>query len=131
MAGEFGVDPAGMDRGCAEPARPVAPVELDGKEDVRRFRAAVGDERIVGRPLEVRVVEVDVGAAMPGGRQIDEPPARSQELDDPVHQHEVAEVICPELSLEPVRGLAERGRHHAGVGDDDVESPPVVEERVG
>jgi hypothetical protein len=34
----------------------VALVEGDGKQDVRRLRPAVSNERFIGRPLEVRIV---------------------------------------------------------------------------
>jgi len=46
----------------------VPAVEFDGKEDIGGLRAAVGDEGLVSRALEVWVVQVDVGVTMSGRR---------------------------------------------------------------
>jgi hypothetical protein len=43
----------------------------------------------------------------------------------------MAEMIGPELGLEPICGLVERTGHDAGVRDDEVERLAVVDERVG
>ena len=58
------------------------------------------------------------------------PPGRSS-AGDPVDQHEMAEMVGAELGLEAVGGAAERGGHHPGIGDDDVERPAVGDEGVG
>ena len=113
------------------PLRLMAAVELDSEQDVGGLRATVSRPRIIGHALEIRIVEIDVGIAMAGRRQIDQPRARLHQRSDAVDQHEMAEVVGPELGLEPVGGLAEWRRHDAGVGDDKIERPAVGEERVG
>ena len=77
------------------------------------------------------IVEVDVRIAVAGGRDVHQPAARRDQRGDAVHQHEVAEVIGPELRLEPIGGVPERRAHHAGIGDHGVERPPVGEQGVG
>ena len=109
----------------------VAAVELDREQDVGGLRTAVGRPCVVRRALEIRIVEIDVGNLMAGRRQIDEPRAGLHQRRDAVDQHEMAEVVGPELRLEPVRRLAEWRRHDARVGDDEIEAPPVVDQRVG
>ena len=43
----------------------------------------------------------------------------------------MAEMVGPELGLEPIRRLAEWRRHDARVANDEVERLAVVDERVG
>jgi hypothetical protein len=81
--------------------------------------------------LKIRIVEVDIGAAMSRRRKIDEPGAGLHQRRDPVDQNEMAEVIGPELRLEPVRRLAEWRPRNASVGDDEVERPAVVDQPIG
>ena len=52
--------------------RLVAPVELDGEQDIGGLRAAIGAELGIGRALEVRIVEVDVGEPVTRRGQVDE-----------------------------------------------------------
>ena len=131
MAAELGLDAARMQRRRPHAARLVAPVELHREQDVGGLGAAIGDHRVVGRALEVRIVEVDVRIAVAGGGDVHQPPARRDQRGDAVDQHEVAEVIGAELGLEAVGGVPERRAHHAGIGDHDVERPPVGEQGVG
>ncbi len=97
---------AGMKRGGADSTILVAAVELDREQDVGGLRTAVGRPRAIGRALEIRIVEIDVGKLMAGRRQIDEPPARLDQRRDAVDQHEMTEMVGAELRLEPVGGLA-------------------------
>src|SRR6202047_2726519 len=53
---QFGSDASRMHSRSAYTALAVALVEGDGKQDVRRLRPAVSNERFIGRPLEVRIV---------------------------------------------------------------------------
>ena len=46
-----------MDGGGAHAVSLVAPVELDGEENVGRLRAAVGAEFGIGRAFEIGIVE--------------------------------------------------------------------------
>ena len=109
----------------------VAPVELDREQDVGGLRAAIGAELGVGRALEIRIVQIDVGEAVAGRGQIDQPRARLQQRGDPVDEHEMAQVVGAELGLEAVGGLALRAGHDAGVGDDDIERLAGRHQRVG
>ncbi len=68
---------------------------------------------------------------MAGRGQVHQPGARLHQRGDPVDQHEVAQVIGAELGLEAVRRLAERRRHDAGVGDDQVERLAGRDQGVG
>ena len=88
----------------------MPPVELDGEQDVGGLGAAVGAELGIGRVLEVRVLEIDVGEAVARRGQVDQARAGLQQRRDAVDQHEVAEVVGAELGLEAVGGLAFRGR---------------------
>ena len=83
--------------------------------------------------LEVRVVEVDVAEAVAGGGEVDDAGRRAgeQQRHEPVHEHEVAEVVRAELRLEPVGGRALGARHDPGVGDEHVEPVVVGEHAVG
>jgi hypothetical protein len=109
----------------------VAAVKLDGEENVGRFRARVGHPRVVFRLKEVRILEAELRHAMPRGRDDHDAPSFGDERRDAVDQHEMTEMIGPELELEAVDGPLERRRHHACVRDHDVEPAPVFRERVG
>jgi hypothetical protein len=65
VAAELGLDAAGVHGRGAHAARLVAPVELHGEQDVGGLGAAIGDELGIGRVLEVRIVEIDVGKRWP------------------------------------------------------------------
>src|ERR1700722_15701345 len=95
-------------------------IEGNGEEDVRSFRPAIRNERIVFRSFKVRIVEVDVGIAMTRGRHIDQPPPTSKEQGNAVYQNKVGQMIWSELRLKTVGRLTELCCHHAGIGDDDV-----------
>ncbi len=131
MAGELGQDPARVQRRRPHSPRFMPPVELHREQNVSGLGPAIGDHRVVGRALEVRIVELHVRIAMAGGGDIHQPSARSDQGCDAVHQHEVAEVIGSELGLETVRCAPERRAHHARVGDHDVEGSPVAGQGVG
>jgi hypothetical protein len=64
-------------------------------------------------------------------RHSDEPRERFHQRRDPVDQHEMPEMIGPELGLESVGGLAKRRPRDAGVGDDEIEAIVVSNQRVG
>ena len=83
--------------------------------------------------LEVRVVEVDVGAGVPGGGQRHDPRVRPPQdrRRQQRGQQEVAEVVRPELGLEAVGGATERAGHHPGVVDQHVDGVVGVEVGVG
>src|SRR5215472_516554 len=105
----------------AHAATPVTPVECNREEDIRRFRSSVRDKRFIGCALEVGIVQVYVRIAMPGRRQVDEPPAIANKRRKPIDQGKVAQVIRPELRFEAVGCVAEWCGHHARIGDDSVE----------
>src|SRR6202035_3346429 len=71
IATQFGLDASRMYSRSAYTTLAVALVEGDGKQDVRRLRPAVSNERFIGRPLEVRIVQIYVGEPVTGGRQVD------------------------------------------------------------
>jgi hypothetical protein len=131
MAAEPGHDSARVQRRRPHPARLMPPVELHREQDVGGLGPAIGNHRVVGRALEIGIVEVDVRIAVAGGGDIHQPAARREQRGDAVHQHEVAEVICPELGLEAIGGVPEGRPHHAGIGDHGGEGPPVSDQRVG
>src|SRR5579871_3816957 len=60
VATELGQDRARVHRAGANAAALEALVEGDSEENVRRLRSAVGNKLLVGRPFEVRIVEIDV-----------------------------------------------------------------------
>ena len=110
VAAKLGLDAAGMHRRRAHAARFVAPVELDGEQDIGGLGAAIGAELGIGRALEIRIVQIDVGKAMAGGGEVHQPRARLQQRGDPVDQHEMAQMIGAELRLEPIRRVCPLGR---------------------
>ncbi len=60
VASQFGLYASGMHSCGAHAPIAVTFVECDREEDIRRFRSAIGNERLVRCPLEVRIVQVDV-----------------------------------------------------------------------
>ena len=89
------------------------------------FRAAVGDEGIVGLLLEVRIVEVDVGDTVRLRRQHHQPSVVGKQRRYALQQSEMAEVVGRELRFEAIDRAPERRRHDAGVGDDGIELAAV------
>src|ERR1700721_889906 len=110
---------------------PMPTVESHREENVRRLRTAVRKKRIVRRPLEIGIVQVDIGETMTCRRQVDQPPPFGDERRNPIDKHEVAQMVGAELRLKPIRRMAERGGHHSGIGDDHVESFALCQQSLG
>src|SRR6266481_8443123 len=110
MPTQFGFYASRMNDGGSNPAAAMARVERNRKKDVGCLRAAVGNPWVVRSALEVGVLKIDVGEAVPRGCEIDQPSAWSKKRRNPVHQYEVAEVVRAELRFESIFGLTERSR---------------------
>lgn len=74
MAAQLGLDVPRMDRRGANATRPMPMVKSHRKQDVRGLGAARGNPRMVLCPLKVGILQIDVGEAVTGRRQIDETP---------------------------------------------------------
>ena len=131
VARELGLDDTGVNGGGANATGAMTLVEFDREENVGGFRAAIGDEGIVRRAFETGIGEIDVGVAMSGGGEVDEAAAGSQQRCDAIHENKVTEMVGAELRFKSVGGFAEGRRHHARVGDDDVERLAFGDEFVG
>ena len=133
MAAELGDDPTGVHRGCpdAAPAQPA--VQLHREQGVGRLRPPVCNPLVVGALLETGIIQAHITEAVPGRGQHDH--TRRLPVDherrQPIHQHEVAEVVGAELHLEAVAGGGLGARHDPGVGDQHVDAVvPVSDELV-
>src|SRR6266852_1932823 len=121
VATQFGLNTSRMHGRSAHATIPVPFVEGNGKKNVGRLRAAIRDERFVGRPLKVGIFEVDVRKTVPCGRQVDQPSPCADKRPNPVHQDKMAQMIGAELRFKAVRGMAKRCGHHSRISDDHVE----------
>ena len=131
VAAQFGLDASWM-YGRGAHATPTMPsVERHGEEDIGRLRSAISGKWIIGRPLEIRIREVDVGEAVTRGGQIDQPRPGSHQRRNSVDQNKVAQMIGAELCFEAVRRMPQRRGHHSRICDDDVEGFPRRQQRVG
>ncbi len=131
VASQFGLDASRMHGRGAHTTLTVPPVEGNGEEDVRRLRSAVGNEGLIGRPLKVGILEIDVGVAVTGRRQVDQPSSGSDKRRDAINEYKVAQVIGAELCFKTVGGMAKWCGHHARIGDDHVEGFTLCEQFVG
>jgi hypothetical protein len=73
VASQFGMYYSRMHCGGTYAAVPMAFVECDRKEDVRRFESAISDERPIGRALKVMILKVDIGMAVTQQRLVSRP----------------------------------------------------------
>src|SRR5579871_4774770 len=122
MTAEFGVDASRMD-GCRTDAAPaMPPVEGNREKYVGCFGPAVRDERIVGRSLEIGVVEVHIRETMPGRRKVDQASACADQRGYAIYQNKMAEVVGTELRLKTVHGVPKWSGHDSCIGYDHVES---------
>jgi hypothetical protein len=96
-------------------------VEGDGEQDVRCLRSSVSDERFIGCPLKVRILQINICVTVTGGRYVDEPGSGSHQERYPVDEKKVTQVISTELSFKTVGGMPKGCGHHAGVCDYQVE----------
>src|ERR1700688_2336613 len=118
--------------GCRTDAAPAMPlVEGNREENVGCLGPAVSDERIVSRPLEIGVVEIQIGEAMSGRREVDQASAGAYQRSNAIDQYKMAEVVGAELRLKAVHGVPEWSRHYSCIGYHDVESLPARHEFVG
>src|SRR5882757_10096755 len=113
----------------AAPAMPL--VEGNREENVGCLGPAVSDERIVSRALEIGVVEVHIGEAMPGRREVDQASAGANQQGNAIDQYKMAEVVGAELRLKTVQRVPKWRRHYSCIGYDDVESLPARQKFVG
>src|SRR5262245_36325957 len=112
---------ARMHRRCTYASLTVPLVELNREQDVGRLRSAIRDERFVGRPLEVRIFQIDIGEAVTCRRQVDHAPAFAKQRREPIDQYEVTEVIGAELRFESISRMPKRCCHYSRICDDHVE----------
>src|SRR4029077_2294359 len=131
MSTKFGLDASRMDGGGSNPAAAMARVERNRKKDVCGLRPAVSNPWVVRSALEVGVLKIDVGEAVPRGCEIDLPSAWSKKRRNPVHQDEVAEVIRAELRFESIFGMTEWCRHDTGISNDHIERFALIKQRIG
>ena len=131
MADQFGLYDSRMHRRSTDAALPVPLVESYSKKNVRCLRAAIGNERLIGRALKVRILKIHVGSAVTRRRHVDQASSRSNERRNSVDQDKVAQVIRRELRFEAIGCVAERGGHHPGIGHDHVERFSFCQQPVG
>src|SRR5260370_4588104 len=131
MPSKLGLDTSRMAGGGANRAAAMASVERNRKKDVGCLRASVGNPWVVRSALEVGVLKIDVGEAVPRGCEIDQRSAWSKKRRNPVHQYEVAEVIRAELRFESIFGMTEWGRHDTGISNDHIERFALLKQRIG
>src|SRR4029077_14644936 len=131
MPSKLGLDASRMDGSGANPAVPMARVERYRKKDVCRLRSTVGNPWVVRSVLEVGVLKIYIGEAVPGGCEIDQPSAWPEKRRNPVHQDEVAEVIRAELRFESIFGMTEWCRHDTGISNDHIERFALLKQRIG
>src|SRR5690242_5086353 len=104
MPAKFGSDASRMDGGGSNPAVPVTRVKFYRKKNVCRLRPAVCNPRVVRSALEIGIDKVYVGETVPCRCEIDQPSSWSQKRRNPVHEHEVAEVVRAKLRFESIFG---------------------------
>jgi len=121
MADRFRLCDSRMHRRSTYAALPIPLVESYSKKDVRRLRAAIGNERLIGRVLKVGILKVYVRAPVARGRHIDQASSRPDKRRNPLDQDKVAQVIGPELCFEAFGCVAERCGHHSSIGDDHIQ----------
>src|SRR6266849_746487 len=121
VATQFGLYASWMHSRGAHPTLPVFLIERNGEEDVCRLRSAIRHKWLIGRPLKVGILNVNVRKTVTGRRQIDQSPSCAKKTRNPVDQDKVAEVIGAELCFKAVRRMPQRCRHHSRIGDDHVE----------
>src|SRR6476620_7632272 len=131
MPSKLGLDASRMDGGGANPAVAMARVERNRKKDVGCLRAAIGNPCVVRSALEVGVLKVDAGVAVPRGCEVDQPSAWSKKRRNPVHQDEVAEMIRAELRFESIFGMTEWCRHDTSIRNDHIERFVLLKQRIG
>jgi hypothetical protein len=106
-------------------------VKSHGEEDVCRLRSAIRDEGLIGRPLKIGILEIDIGEAVTRGSQIDQPSFLADERRNPIDKNKVSQVISAELRLKAVRRMAKRCGHYSRIGDDHVEGFTFCEQSIG
>src|SRR6267154_4318355 len=86
VASQFGVYDAGVHSGSAHAPVTVPLVEGNSKLDICRLRSAIGDEGVIGRAFKVGIVEVNIGVAVTGRRQVDETASFADQRSDAVDE---------------------------------------------
>src|SRR4029077_6563384 len=92
---------------------------------------AVGNPWVVRSALEVGVLKIDAGVTVSCGGEVDQPSPWSKKRRNPVHQDEVAEMICAELRFESIFGMTEWCRHDTSIGNDHIEGLALLQQRIG
>src|SRR5580698_4471384 len=84
VATHLGVYHSGMHGRSTYTAIPMAFVEGNREENIRRLGSSVGNEGLIRSPLKVGILEVDIRIAVTQRRKIDQTPARANKPRDPV-----------------------------------------------
>ena len=120
-----------MHGGSAHAALLVPLVESNGKKDISRLRSTISDERVIGCPLKVGILQIDIGVTVTRRSQVNQPASRADKTRNPVNENKVAQMIGPELRLKTSRRFAKRRGHDAGVGDNDIEGVASCHQLIG
>jgi hypothetical protein len=77
----------------AHPTVSMTFVKSDVEEDVCRLRSAIRDKGLIGRPLKIGILEIDIGKAVTRGSQVNQPSFLADERGNPIDENKVAQVI--------------------------------------
>ena len=123
---QFGHDPTRVHREGEDAPLGATSCEADREQCVRRLRLPVGDPRVVGRRLEVDVVEPHRRAVVPSRRIRDDPRAVGQQIGHAAHEGEMTQVVGAELRLEALSSVLEGSRHDPGHVEHQIDGPAVA-----
>ena len=94
-----------MHGGSAHAALLVPLVESNGKKEISRLRSTISDERVIGCPLKVGILQINIGVTVTRRSQVNQPASRADKTRNPVNENKVAQMIGPELRLKTSRRL--------------------------
>src|SRR5262245_40336990 len=80
--------------------------------------------------LEVGILQIDIGVAVSGGGQVDQPATRADQRRKSIDQYEVAQMVGAELGFEAIGCMTEWRGHHAGIRNQHIELRSLCQQRI-
>src|SRR5690554_1547505 len=102
-------------------------VKRQRKERIRRLRSAIGDKRVIGLPLEIRIFKIDVSDTMRLRRKHHQAPAIHKQGLNFIYKCKMTDMVDTKLSFKTVRRTTKRRCHDPSVRDNCIERPSAIQ----
>src|SRR5690554_659932 len=105
----------------------MPPVKRQREKRISRLRSAVGDKRVIGLSLEIRIIQIDVGDTMSLRRKHHQASAIHQQWLNSIDKCKMTDMVDAELSFKTIGRTTKWRCHDPSVRDNCIELPSTTQ----